>query len=85
VATGNEDSTVDVQCPAGAKPLSGGASPTTDTNAVWDPVIELSAPADAAGNPVDQPADVATGWVARIDAPSGQTTTFRVHVVCATP
>ena len=66
--------------------LAGGAMQQPDSAGSGDdPVIELSAPAEADGTPAEA-ADQPTGWIARIDAPaSTPAKTFSVYVVCATP
>jgi hypothetical protein len=86
-----EDANAVVQCggteTAGTgQALSGGASGDPDTNQTGeDPSIELSAPAEADGTPVEA-TDQPTGWIARVDffnhTPPD---TFTVYVVCAEP
>jgi hypothetical protein len=83
-----EDTSEIIQCggadTAGTgRALGGGVSAEADANPLFDPTVELSAPANAAGEKAAD-GEQATGWIGRIDSPNmGES--FSVYVICAVP
>jgi hypothetical protein len=63
--------------------LGGGVSAEPDAVATFDPVVELTAPANASGVKAAD-SEQATGWIGRVDSPNpGES--FSVYVICAQP
>ena len=63
--------------------LGGGVSAEPDATAAFDPVVELTAPANAAGQKAANNED-ATGWIGRVDSPNAGES-FDIYVICAGP
>jgi hypothetical protein len=63
--------------------LGGGVSAEPDLNPTYDPVVELTAPANADGEKAAND-EHATGWIGRIDSPNAGET-FDIYVICAEP
>jgi hypothetical protein len=82
------DTNAVVQCdestPADGHAIGGGVSGDDDTVGMPDPLVELSAPVDAAGSKPDI-GERATGWIGRIDWFGLTGRTFTVYVICAAP